>query len=157
MTPEQMKEKAIDLYRRRFHCSQAVLAAGLEKIGAVNEDVIKAFGAFGGGIAGSGRACGALTGSIGVIGRILSRGKIEGTEDPGMSSVCRKFMTEFEKLTRQYGGTDCRDIAGVNWQDEEMVKAFREDPEGRRKICMELVGATAFVLGSLLEAEGLAL
>jgi len=156
MTPEQMREKAIDLYKRRFHCSQAVLAAGLEKIGTVNEDVIKAFGAFGGGIAGTGRVCGALTGGIGVIAGIFSRGNLESKEDPRMSSVCRKFIMEFEKRTQAYGGTDCRDIARINWQDKEMVKAFFGNPESRRKICLQLVGDTAFVLGGLLEAEGLA-
>ena len=100
MTPDEMRDKAIDLYRRRFHCSQAVLGAGLEKAGAVNEAVIKAFGAFGGGIAWSGRACGALTGGIGVIASIFSRGNFESKEDPRMSSVCRKFIMEFEKLAQ---------------------------------------------------------
>jgi len=156
MTPEQMRDKAIDLYKKRFHCSQAALAAGLEKVGAVNEEVIKAFGAFGGGVAGTGRVCGALTGSIGVIASIFSRGNLESAEDPRMSSVCRKFITEFEKLTRAHGGTDCRDISRVNWQDKEMVKDFYTDSEGRRKICMQVVGDAAFILGRLLEAEGLA-
>jgi C_GCAxxG_C_C family probable redox protein len=154
MTPEQMRDKASDLYSRRFHCTQAVLCAGLEKIGKVNEEVIKAFGAFGGGIAWSGRTCGALTGGIGVIASIFGRGNLKSTEDSRMRPICRKFIVEFEKLTHVYGGTDCRDIARINWQDEEMVKTFLNDPESSRKVCVQLVGDTAFALGRLLEAEG---
>jgi hypothetical protein len=37
-----------------------------------------------------------------------------------------------------------------------MVKDFYTDSEGRRKICMQVVGDAAFILGRLLEAEGLA-
>ena len=70
--------------------------------------------------------------------------------------MSHKFIREFEKVTREYGGTDCRDIAKMDWQDKEMVKQFYSNPESRRKICMQLVGDTAFMLGKLLEEEGLA-
>jgi C_GCAxxG_C_C family probable redox protein len=151
-----MREKAIDLFSKRFHCSQVILWVGLEKIGAVNEEVIKAFGAFGGGLVGTGRVCGALTGGVGVISSIFSRGNLESKEDPRMWSVGHKFIREFEKLTEAHGGTDCRDISRMNWQDREMVKEFYGNPESRRKICFQVIGDTAFMLGVLLEAEGLA-
>jgi C_GCAxxG_C_C family probable redox protein len=156
MSPEQMREKAVDLFRKRFHCSQAVLAVGQDKLGIVNEEVIKALGAFGGGIAGTCRVCGALTGGIAVISSLFSRGNLESKEDPRMWSVSHKFIREFERLTQEHGGTDCRDIARMDWQDKEMVKQFYSDPESRRKICMQLVGDAAFMLGKLLETEGLA-
>jgi C_GCAxxG_C_C family probable redox protein len=156
MNPEQMREKALDLFLKRFHCSQAVLAVGQEKLGIVNEEVIKALGAFGGGIAGTCRVCGALTGGIAVISSLFSRGNLESKEDPRMWSVSHKFIGEFEKLTQEHGGTDCRDIARMNWQDKEMVQQFYSSPESRRKICIQLVGDTAFMLGKLLETEGLA-
>jgi C_GCAxxG_C_C family probable redox protein len=156
MSPEQMQDRALDLFKKRFHCSQAVLAVGQEKLGIVNEEVVKALGAFGGGVAGTCRVCGALTGGIAVISSLFSRGNLESKEDPRMWSVSHKFIKEFEKLTQEHGGTDCRDIAKMDWQNQEMVKQFYSNPESRRKICMKLVGDTAFMLGKLLEAEGLA-
>jgi hypothetical protein len=48
MSPEEMRQKAIDLFNKRFHCSQAVLAVGLEKLNIANETLIKSMGAFGG-------------------------------------------------------------------------------------------------------------
>ncbi len=70
--------------------------------------------------------------------------------------MSHKFIREFETLTREYGGTDCRDIARIDWRNREMVKGYYSNPESRRKICMQLVGDVAFMLGKLLEAEGLA-
>ncbi len=153
MTPEQMRDKALDLFKKRFHCSQAVLAVGQEKMGIVNEEIVKALGAFGGGIAGTCRVCGALTGGIALISSLFSRGNLESKEDPRMWSLSHKFIQEFEKMTQEYGGTDCRDISKMNWQDRDMVKDFYSNPESRRKICIQLVGDTAFALGKLLEAE----
>ena len=39
MSPEQMKARSLDLFRKRFHCSQAVLAVGQARLGIVNEEV----------------------------------------------------------------------------------------------------------------------
>ena len=32
MSPEQMRQKAIDLFMKRFHCSQVILSVGLENV-----------------------------------------------------------------------------------------------------------------------------
>ncbi len=156
MTPEQMRDNAIDLFRRRFHCSQAVLAVGQEKMGIVNQDVLKALGAFGGGIAGTCRTCGCLTGGMALISSLFSRGNLEDKEDPRMWSVGHKFIRRFEDLTQEYGSTECRDIARMNFQDREMVKDFYGNPDSRRKFCIKLVGDTACMLGKILEEEGVA-
>jgi C_GCAxxG_C_C family probable redox protein len=154
MSPEQMKERAADLFMKRFHCSQAVLAAAQEEMGVVNEDIIKAVGSFGGGIGGTGHVCGALTGGIAFISSLFSRGNLEAKEDPRMWLLSRKFVAAFENLTMQHGGMDCRDISKVDWQNRDMVKEFYSNPESRRKICHQLVGDTALLLGKLLESEG---
>ncbi len=117
----------------------------------VNEEIIKALGLFGGGISGTCRVCGALSGGVALISSLFSRGNLDQKEDPRMKSMGHKFIEEFEKLTAGCGGTDCRDIARVNWQDRDQVRDFHANPESRRKICIQLVGDTAYVLGKLLE------
>jgi C_GCAxxG_C_C family probable redox protein len=151
MTPEEMRDKAVDLSTRRFHCSQVVLAVGQEKMDVVNEEVVKAMGAFGGGIAGTSRVCGCLTGGVALISSLFSRGNIQGKEDPKMWSLSHKFIRQFEELTREHGGVNCRDIARMDWQDRGRVKEFYGNPDSRRKICIKLVGDTAYALGKLLE------
>jgi C_GCAxxG_C_C family probable redox protein len=153
MSPEEMKEKACDLFLKRFHCSQAVLAAGLEKLGAVDEAVVKAMGLFGGGVSGSGRVCGALLGAIATISCMYSRGNLEEKENPVMWKLGGKLTKRFEEITKEYGGTNCRNIARVNWKDPQAAKEFYGNPDSRRKICLQVLGDITQALGELIEEE----
>ncbi|MBW2100022.1 MAG: C_GCAxxG_C_C family protein, partial [Deltaproteobacteria bacterium] len=112
-----------------------------------------ALGAFGGGIAGTGRVCGILVGGVALISSIYSRSTIEEKENPRMWPLSYKFVKKFEKLTQSFGGVDCHDIARVDWKNREETKEFYSNPESRRKFCIQLVGDAAYVLGELLEAE----
>jgi C_GCAxxG_C_C family probable redox protein len=120
-------------------------------MGGGDDAVIKAVGAFGGGIAASGNVCGILLGAVAMISSIYSRANLEGREDPRMWALSRRFTKEFEKLTEPFGGINCRDIAGVDWQDRKAVRRYYSDAGGRRKECIRLVGESARILGILLE------
>jgi C_GCAxxG_C_C family probable redox protein len=124
---------------------------GQEKMNCVNEEVIKAMGAFGGGVASSGRVCGILVGGVALISSLYSRGNLESQEDPRMWKLSYKLTKTFEKLTEPYGGINCLDIARVNWKDPAETKEFYNSPDSRRHICHALVGDTAFALGEILE------
>ena len=116
-----------------------------------DENVVKAMGAFGGGIASTGRVCGALLGGVGFISSLYSRGNLGDKEHPRLWRLSYKLSKKFEELTREFGGVDCRDIAQVNWSDKEQTKEFYTNPEGRRKHCIRLVGETAYALGEILD------
>ena len=126
---------------------------GQEKLNRVNEEVVKAVGAFGGGIASTGKVCGALLGGVAVISSIYSRGNVDEKEDPLMWRLGYRLTKKFEELTHVHGSVNCQDIAQVNWRDRNAVKGFYTRPEGRRKVCLQLVGDVAFALGELLEQE----
>jgi C_GCAxxG_C_C family probable redox protein len=117
----------------------------------LDEAVVKAVGAYGGGIAATGGTCGTLLGGVALISSLYSRGSLQGKEDPRMWSLSQKFITLFTELTHEFGGNNCRDIARVDWTDEEAVKAYYKDPESRRHFCIKLVGDAAFSLGEILD------
>jgi len=71
-----------------------------------------------------------------------------------MWAVSRKFIRKFEKLAEPYGGINCSDIAGIDWQNREAVKSYYSGPQSSRQICIKLVGEAAYALGELLEQEG---
>ena len=114
---------------------------------------VKAVGAYGGGIASSGNVCGVLLGGVAMISSIYSRANLEQKENPRIWALSKKFMKEFEKLTESFGGINCRDIARVDWNDRDAVKAYYKDPESNRKACIQLVGDASYVLGALLDQE----
>ena len=128
-----------------------VLAVGQEKMNKVNEEVIKALGAFGGGIASTGKVCGALLGGVAFISSLYSRGNLEDKEDPNMWRLSHKLAKKFEELTREFGSSNCSDIARVNWSDREQVKEFYNHPDSRHRHCIKVVEDTAFALGEILD------
>ncbi len=153
MQPDEMREKAIDLFTKRLHCSQVLAMVGLEKMGVEDPSVIKALGAFGGGIGGTGNICGALVGAVSVIGTLYSRSSLEEKENPRMWAATKAVMKNFEELTAAHGGINCDQIARVDWMERDKVKDFYGNPESRRRHCIEVVGETAKALGELLEQE----
>ena len=94
MQPDEMREKAIDLFTKRMHCSQVLAMIGLEKLGVSDPSVIKALGSFGGGIGGTGNICGALVGAVSVIGSLYSRSSLEEQENPRMWAATKAVMKQ---------------------------------------------------------------
>jgi C_GCAxxG_C_C family probable redox protein len=129
------------------------MAVGQEKMDKKNEALIKAMGALGCGIAGSGRVCGALLGGVAFISSLYSRGNLEEKEDPRMWRLGRQLNEKFEELTRPYGGVNCSDIARVDWSDKKQTREFYNSPDSRWHCCLQVVEDTALVLGEILDAE----
>ena len=127
------------------------MAVGQEKMNCKNEAVIKAVGAFGGGIASTGRVCGALLGGVALISSLYSRGNLEEKEHPRMYRLSYKLSKKFEELTQPHGGVNCSDIARVNWSNKEQTKEFYNNADSRRRFCLQVVGDTAYALGELLD------
>jgi C_GCAxxG_C_C family probable redox protein len=151
MTKEEMRDKAVQLMMmKRFHCSQAVLAVGQEKLGKKDGEVIKAMGAFGGGLGGNGEVCGAVVGALAVMGLRFSRASEDEKEDPKMWSYAHEVLERFQnEIAKDHGGILCREIARVNWKDKEQVKSFYK---GEKVLeCVRIVGDTAVLVGELLE------
>ncbi|MHC1741945.1 MAG: C-GCAxxG-C-C family protein [Syntrophobacteraceae bacterium] len=128
-----------------------MLAVGQEKMGITNPSLIKAMGAFGGGIASTGNVCGALLGGVAFVSSLYSKASIEEQDNPLMWRLSYKLAKLFEDKTAVHGGINCKDIAALNWKDKEAVKDFYANPESRRRHCIQLVGDVAFALGELLE------
>lgn len=126
---------------------------GQEKMNIVSEDVVKAMGSFGGGIASTSRVCGALIGGVALISSLYSRGNLQDKEDPRMWKLSSKLNRRFEELTKEFGSVNCSDIAQMNWRDQAAVKNFYADPESRRTHCIRIVGQTAYALGEILEED----
>ena len=126
---------------------------GLEKIEQEDENVIRAVGAFAGGIASSGSVCGTLLGAVAAVSTLHSRGSLEGKENPRMWGAGHKLIKEFDKLTEAFGGNTCRQITGMEWSDRDAVKEYYSNPDSSRKHCIQLVGDLAFILGEILEKE----
>jgi C_GCAxxG_C_C family probable redox protein len=138
---------AVCLFRRGFSCSQAVFAAFAEDYGLDRETALRIAQPFGGGIAGGGDWCGALTGTFLVAGLKYGRVRPEDAAAKDKTyAVVRELMARFGA---RHGGTRCRDLLGCDIGT----------PEGRQKAnelklhetkCEGLVADAAALLEELL-------
>ena len=150
MTPEQMETEAHDSMLGGFHCSQAVMAAGLKKCGLEEEGLLRSMAPMGGGVAASGGPCGALTGGVAMIGRLFGKPKPEESDDRRMWKAAAEFYRRFEsEVVGVHGSVNCRDIAKVDWKNKEQVKDFYTGAGA--KGCAESTGAAARILGEVIE------
>jgi C_GCAxxG_C_C family probable redox protein len=104
------EEKALACFEKGHSCSQAVLSAFSEGFGLSAEMALRVAGAFGGGIARLGEACGAVTGGLMVIG--LKYGMTDAEDKQAKKrtyEVADRFLREF---TARYGSVKCRDLLG---------------------------------------------
>ncbi|PKN17075.1 MAG: hypothetical protein CVU71_17420 [Deltaproteobacteria bacterium HGW-Deltaproteobacteria-6] len=151
MTPKDMRKKAVVMMAvQKFHCSQAIAIVGQEKLEKDNDDLIRAMGAFGGGLGGNGEVCGALAGGLAVLGLRYSRAHQEEKENPQMWGAAEELVRRFrDEIVKQNGSILCRDISCVDWKNREQVKAFYNGE--KVKDCIRIVGETAMLVGELLE------
>ena len=106
------KEKALEYFERKFHCSQAVLAAFAPECGLTEEQALKLGACFGSGMR-KGEVCGACTGALMALGLKYGESKTKSNE------ICEKFLDEFEK---ENGSYICRELLNCDIRTEEGFK-----------------------------------
>ena len=67
-----------------------------------------------------------------------------------MWKISHKMVMKFAEITRPYGGSNCTDIAGVNWKDRASVKHFYKDPDSRRRNCVRVIRETSNYLHNII-------
>ncbi len=106
---------------------------------------------FGGGLGSSGRLCGILPGALAVIGFTLGKTGPERRDHRAMWKLSHGMVRRFEEICREFGGTDCADIAGVNWKDRKAVRNFyRGGPGSSRSNCVRVIRAAVLALHDLV-------
>lgn len=101
-------DKAADLFKQGFNCSQSVLGAFCEDYGVGIETALKIACGLGSG-ARSAEICGAVTGAILVIGLKY------GSDNADAKTLCNTKTEEFIKIFREKNKSIiCRDILGCD-------------------------------------------
>lgn len=105
------KEKALDYFSRRFHCSQAVLAAFADECGLEEEQALKLGSCFGSGMR-KGEVCGAVTGALMVLGMIYGQYDSNDAKSRELANkVNDEMMNRFKEKNKSY---ICNDLLGCD-------------------------------------------
>lgn len=143
-------ERAVQLFRDGYTCSQAIVAAFGPSYGVDAAVGVRLAEGFGGGIAGTGGICSAITGATMVLG--LRYGRTQ-PEDPAATERTNALIRDFERrFQAQCGSLYCQDLLGCRID----TPAKREMARQRGlfgAICPRVVRAAAEILEELLAAE----
>ena len=104
-------EKAVELFKRGYNCSQAVVGAFSDDLNLDFSTAMKISSSFGGGMGRLREVCGALTGSFIVAGLMF------GNDDPsqtGLKSEHYSLIRELADKFRQLNGSIiCKELRGA--------------------------------------------
>lgn len=145
MDSDRISSRALGLFDEGFHCSQAVFYAVAEALSIHVSDinaVSASLSPFGGGMGSSGNVCGNLSGALAVLGVLMGKRAPTLQDDKNIWRASNRMVRKFEEITKEYGGMNCRDIARIDWKSREDVKAFRANPESRRRECCRVMDKT---------------
>lgn len=87
------KEKALQYFADKFHCSQAVLAAFAEECGISEEQALKIGACFGAGMR-KGEVCGACTGALIVLGLLYGQWHKGDMEERQRANIVNDLMMD---------------------------------------------------------------
>ena len=132
-------DKAADMMKRGFLCSQAVFSTLGEQLGIDRSQAIKLATGMGAGISGRGEICGAISGGIMAIG--LKHGPDQSTGADSRNKTF--FLTQelIEKIKVKHGCYTCRDLTGVDFTFPEGIRQY-EERNIAEKVCFNVIRDT---------------
>ncbi|NTU52219.1 MAG: hypothetical protein HGA97_00665 [Chlorobiaceae bacterium] len=147
----QRKEKALELFRSRCNCSQAVFAAYRKPDVLDEASALRLATVFGGGVGSTGGGlCGAVSGALLALSMRYGMGSIGELENKKRTyDLGQEFMEAFEK---RMGSSRCESILGLcigvpeNLQKARELKLFET-------VCVDAVTRASDILEELLGAE----
>ncbi|MBQ6570008.1 MAG: C_GCAxxG_C_C family protein [Clostridia bacterium] len=143
------KEKALDYFNRKFHCSQAVLAAFADECGLTEEQALKLGACFGSGMR-KGEVCGACTGALMVLGSLYGQYDKMDTESRFTANeVNDKMMNRFAEMCGSYL---CNDLLRCDISTAEGVK-FALENNLFTEFCPKMVANAVDILEQIIAEQ----
>lgn len=144
----QRKEKAVELFRQKFNCSQAVFTAYRHTDVLKEKDALKLATVFGAGVAGSGsELCGAVTGALMAISMRNGMGDVHSIEAKTQTyELGKRFMADFKSCM---GSCACESILKMNIGIPENLQKAR-DMKLFETRCEDAVKAASDILEKML-------
>jgi C_GCAxxG_C_C family probable redox protein len=138
---------AVSYFNEGFNCAESVAKALCEALMLGGRNAVKSATPFGGGIAGKGYLCGAVSGAMIALG--LSKGRVSSKED---RSPCNKVAQRFvQDFLNEFSSVSCRDIIGVDLNSAEGRKKHKDHL--RNEKCCPVVRFAAERMHDLIKSS----
>jgi len=141
----------------RFNCAESTLIGVDDKrrLPGFGPSVLRVASNFGGGVAGFGNVCGALSGAMMVLGLVYGTDGTEGVETfeekrRRLRSISQRLLLEFEQ---EFGSLNCTALLGVDRRTEEGRRLYEEKSARGEFLCDRYVDWTVSRLLEMLDEE----
>lgn len=142
------KEKARDIFKSGYNCSQAVVLAFADVMGIDETIATKLSSSFGGGMGRLREVCGAISGCFMVLGVLL------GPTDPNDHDAKMKHYAIIQEAATMFkeenGSYICRELLGLAQGSSIPVPEKRTEEYYKRRPCDEYVAIAADITEKIL-------
>ena len=144
------KERAIELFKEGFNCSQSVFTAFAHRFDIDEETAKKISAGLGGGLGRMREVCGAVSGAAMVIGSICSA--VDGKDSENKQKNYELVREFADRFTKRNGSIICRELLGLDVKMEMSAQPESRTAEYyKKRPCVELVGDAVEILAELIE------
>ena len=143
------KEKALNYFSQKMHCSQSVIAAFAEDCGITEAQALKLGSCFGGGMH-KGEVCGAVTGALMVLGLLFGESKVGDAEGRLVSIKVNDLM--MDRFKEKCGSYICNDLLGCDITSAEGHK-YCLDNNLFTEFCPKMVTAAVEIIEEIIASQ----
>ena len=144
----EKSEKAKELFKSGYNCSQAVLGVFCEELGLDFDTAMKIASSFGGGMGRMREVCGTVSGMFMAAGLAYSSSEGSAENKKNQYQVVQELAKRFKDKN---GSIICRELlAGVE-NSTNPVPSERNKEYYKKRPCIELVGDSVEILEEFLK------
>lgn len=144
------EQRARELFKSGYNCSQSVFAAYAERYGIDFETALKISSSFGGGMGRLREVCGAVSGMFMVLGLAKGYSDNEYNSKKEHYKKVQYLAQEFEKTN---GSIVCRELLGLDKKKDEPTPSERTEEYYKKRPCEELVADACKILDKYLAEQ----
>ncbi len=144
------EQRARDLFKSGYNCSQSVFAAYAERYGIDFETALKISSSFGGGMGRLREVCGAVSGMFMVLGLAKGYSDNEYNSKKEHYQRVQYLAQEFEKIN---GSIVCRELLGLDKKKDKPTPSKRTEEYYKKRPCEELVADACKILDKYLAEQ----
>lgn len=144
----QYSERAIQLFKEGYNCSQSVVGAFCDELGMDMDTILKLSSSFGGGMGRLREVCGAVTGMFMVAG--IKYGYSDPLDEKAKADHYELVQELANTFKEKNGSIICRELLNLPEGPQDPIPEKRTEKYYQVRPCAELVGYAAEMMGELI-------
>jgi C_GCAxxG_C_C family probable redox protein len=150
---ENRIQRAVELFKSGYNCSQSVVAAFADLYGFTEEQALRMSASFGGGIGRMRQTCGAACGMFLLAG--LDTGAVDAEDRVGKSHNYEVVQQLAEKFRAENGSLICAELLGLSTTaaHRDTQAEPRTDLYYKKRPCVEMVETAARIFANYLKEK----